>query len=241
MNIEEKEITVNNNLNEKIRLDKSYNNYHKIINKKLPYKFSYLDEWLLKKSKLLNNESNRLMTELEGVQNTKRQLFKTYQRGTIVKVDFGVGIGSEMSQIHFAIVLNNYDNPKNNILTVIPLTSKRSKFNLYLGTLIIDALINKIQKELEPIEKKINNSEDITIEEHTKMNKLKTLLEYYKSNVKSTFACCSLITTVSKERIFLPINEYDIIGRAKCPTEIMDKIDEETKKRFTSQILTSDV
>lgn len=217
----------------KIRLDKSYNNYHKIIDKKLPYKFSYLDEWLLKKSKLLLEESNRLLLELEEPENIQRQRFKTYQRGAIVKVDFGVGIGSEMSQIHFGIVLNNYDNPKNNILTVLPLTSKKSKFNLYLGTLIIDVLVKKVQKELEPINLKTHNCEKLTIEEKTKLNKLETLLSYYKSNVKTTFACCSLITTISKERIFLPINEYDIIGRAKCPKEIMDRIDEEIKNRFT--------
>lgn len=226
-------------LKEKIRIDKSYNNYHKIIDKKLPYKFSYLDEWLLKKSKLLMSESERLMMELEEPENIQRQRFKTYQRGAIVKVDFGVGVGSEMSQIHFGIVLNNYDNPKNNVLTVLPLTSKESKFNLYLGTLIIDALINKIQKELEPIDLKANTNENLTIEENTKLNKLKTLLSYYKSNVKTTFACCSLITTISKERIFLPINEYDIIGRARCPKKIMDMIDEEIKNRFTSQDLTS--
>lgn len=227
--------TKNSNIKEKIRLDKSYNNYHKIIDKKLPYKFSYLDEWLLKKSKLLSKESERILMELEEPENIQKQRFKTYQRGAIVKVDFGVGIGSEMSQIHFGIVLNNYDNPRNNILTVIPLTSKESKFNLYLGTLIIDLLINKIQKELEPIDLKIHNNEELSIEENAKLNKLKTLLSYYKSNVKTAFACCSLITTISKERIFLPINEYDIIGRAKCPKEIMNKIDKEIKNRFTWQ------
>lgn len=227
--------TENSNIKEKIRLDKSYNNYHKIIDKKLPYKFSYLDEWLLKKSKLLSGESERILMELEEPENIQKQRFKTYQRGAIVKVDFGVGIGSEMSQIHFGIVLNNYDNPRNNILTIIPLTSKESKFNLYLGTLIIDLLINKIQKELEPIDLKVHNNEELSIEENAKLNKLKTLLSYYKSNVKTTFACCSLITTISKERIFLPINEYDIIGRAKCPKEIMNKIDKEIKNRFTLQ------
>lgn len=228
-----------NNLKEKIRLDKSYINYHEIIDKSLPYKFSYLDEWLLKKSKLLTNEANNLIMQLEEPENIKKQRFRTYQRGSIIKVDFGVGIGSEMSQIHFAIVLNNYDNPKNNILTVVPLTSKENKFNLYLGTLIIDALVSKIQKELEPIDLKVNNNEDLTIEENTKLKKLKTLISYYKSNVKSTFACCSLITTISKERIFLPINEYDIIGRAKCPSNIMNMIDNEIKNRFISQNLTS--
>ena len=138
-----------------------------------------------------------------------------------------------MSQIHFAIVLNNYDNPNNNILTVIPLTSKSSKFNLYLGTLVMDILLKKIEDEFQPIKEKLENNELLTIKESTKLNKLNTLISYYKSNVKGTYACCSLITTVSKERIFLPVNEYDIIGRARCSSEIMNQIDEEIKKRFT--------
>lgn len=224
---------VENNIHEKIRIDISYNNFHKIIDKNLPYKFSYLDEWLLKKSKILDKESEYLEKSLKNPLNVKRQRFRTYQRGTIVKVDFGIGLGSEMSQIHFAIVLNNYDNPNNNILTVIPLTSKSSKFNLYLGTLVMDILLKKIEDEFQPIKEKLDNNELLTIKESTKLNKLNTLISYYKSNVKGTYACCSLITTVSKERIFLPVNEYDIIGRARCSSEIMNQIDEEIKKRFT--------
>ena len=58
-----------------------------------------------------------------------------------------------MSQVHFAIVINNYDNPKNNVLTVIPLTSKENRFNLYLGTLIIDLLLAKVENEFKSIKK----------------------------------------------------------------------------------------
>ena len=117
------------------KLDKSYATYRKIINYQLPYKFSYLDDWLLKKSNLLLAESKQLYNKI-NLQNNNISLlsknYKKYQRGTIVKVDFGIGIGSEMSQVHFAIVLNNYDNYKNNVLTVIPLTSNKGKFNLNL-------------------------------------------------------------------------------------------------------------
>lgn len=65
-----------NNIKEKIKLDKAYINYHNIIDKKLPYKFAYLDEWLLKKSKLLLSESN----EYEKHTN---QIYKTYKRGLL--------------------------------------------------------------------------------------------------------------------------------------------------------------
>lgn len=224
MNTEVKE-----NLREKIKLDKAYINYHKIIGKNLPYKFSYLDEWTLKKSK-------KLLEEAEQFESCEENKFRTYKRGTIIKVDFGVGLGSEMSQVHFAIVLNNYDNPKNNVLTVIPLTSKKSKFNLDLGILVIQKLIGKIEHEVVNIgkEEEFSKHKHISLENEIKLKKLSTLLPYYKSNVKNTFACPNLITTISKTRIFKAINEYDIVGKEKCSNEVMDMIDDSIVKYFTN-------
>lgn len=217
---------------ERVKLDNAYINYYNIIDKNLPYKFSYLDEWLLKSSKLLLNETNNFETEVN-------QTYRTYKRGTIIKVDFGVNIGSEMSQVHFAIVLNNYDNPKNNILTVIPLTSKPGKFNLNLDNLVIDKFVMKIKTELLKIgvkeEYDIDNVE-LPLSNKIKIKKLCMLLSYYKCNQKNTYACCSLITTISKERIFKPINEYDFIGKERCSSLVMDKIDREIIDKFTKSI-----
>ena len=44
---------IKNNIEKNIKIDYAYNNYHDIISKKLPYKFVYLNDWLLKKSKIL--------------------------------------------------------------------------------------------------------------------------------------------------------------------------------------------
>lgn len=219
---------VEEKIREKIKLDRAYINYHKIIDKKLPYKFSYLDEWTLKKSK-------KLLEETEQFENQNEVNYRIYNRGTLIKVDFGVGLGSEMSQVHFAIVLNNYDNNRNNILTVVPLTSKEGKFNLNLHGLVIEQLIKSVEKELINIgiqeeHNKIENPID-----EAKIKKLTTLLSYYKNNIKNTFACCSLITTISKTRILLPINEYDIVGRVKCSEDVMNKIDAEIVDKFTKK------
>lgn len=69
----------------------------------------------------------------------------------------------------------------------------------------------------------------------SKIKKLDTLITYYKSNIKNTYACISLITTISKTRILQPINEFDIIGRERCSNEVMDKIDGEILHRFTKK------
>ena len=217
------------NVRDKIKLDKAYLNYHNIIDRQQKYKFSYLDEWMLKKSKLLLDEVEQL--SMENQEETKNK-YRVYNRGTIIKVDFGVGLGSEMSQVHFAIVLNNYDNPKNNVLTVIPLTSKKSKYNLNLGNLVIGKLTNKIKEEIIKIGEK-EEKEPNNLENKIKAKKIQTLLSYYKNSEKNTYACISLITTISKTRIFQPINEYDIIGRTKCSSDIMDMIDREILDKIT--------
>ncbi|EHO46979.1 type II toxin-antitoxin system PemK/MazF family toxin [Lentilactobacillus kisonensis] len=53
--------------------------------------------------------------------------YQIYKRGTVAYVDFGLGVGSELSGPHYAIVLNKKDNPNNSKITVIPLTSKKAK------------------------------------------------------------------------------------------------------------------
>lgn len=215
-------------LESKAKIDKAYLNYNKIIDKQLPQKFDYLDDWQFKYSKLLLDEAEELEDSILDKKNN-HTIFKKYKRGTIIKIDFGVGLGSEMSQVHYAIVLNKYDNPHNKILTVIPLTSKKSKFNLDLDNLIYDSFSNTLMGLLDECCDK-----DGKVINPVKYEKLYTLIKVYKNSFfKHTYACCSLITTISKTRIKNPVNEYDIIGKQICPNEVLDKIDAEIIDRFT--------
>lgn len=59
-----------------------------------------------------------------------------FKRGDVIKADFGVNVGSELSNIHFAIVLNSDDNTSVDNITVLPLTSKPGYKRLYLGNLL---------------------------------------------------------------------------------------------------------
>lgn len=237
MNTGKVEENIEENVREKIKLDKSYLNYHSIIDQKLPYKFAYLDDWRLKESKLLLEEAEFISKNNLSENNETK--YRVYNRGTIIKVDFGVSLGSEMSQVHFAIVLNNYDNPKNNVLTVIPLTSKKSKYNLDLGDLVIGKLTKKIKEEIIKLGEE-EEKDPSNLENQIKARKIKTVLSYYKSSEKNTYACVSLITTISKTRIFQPINEYDIIGRARCSSEVMNMIDKEILGKITKIDLTKE-
>ena len=53
----------------------------------------------------------------------------SFHRGQIVKVDFGVGKGSEQSLVRPAVIVsNNAHNKYSNTLVVVPLTSKCKDF-----------------------------------------------------------------------------------------------------------------
>ncbi len=84
------------------------------------FKYRFLPDWLDKKS-------NFFEKEIRIKQNQTRKRFDSFDRGTIVSIEFGINIGSEMSGRHFGIVITKNDNNYNSILQVIPLTSKKKK------------------------------------------------------------------------------------------------------------------
>lgn len=88
-------------------------------------KFSKLGNWLEKESTLFKKES-------DGKTSNK----PNFKRGEIIKVDFGINLGSELSNTHFAIVLNSDDNNNVDNLTVIPLTSKSGYKRFYLENIL---------------------------------------------------------------------------------------------------------
>lgn len=88
-------------------------------------KFSKLKDWLKKESNFFEEEIKK-----------KADIFLRYKRGQIIKVDFGVNIGSELSHTHFAIVLNSDDTKYTDNVTVLPLTSKKGYKRIYLGNIV---------------------------------------------------------------------------------------------------------
>ncbi|MEG0732359.1 MAG: type II toxin-antitoxin system PemK/MazF family toxin [Vagococcus sp.] len=88
-------------------------------------KFKYLPYWL-------KNKSNYL--ERERISPPRSQ--KIYKRGSIIYVDFGINVGNELSGNHFAIVLNNTDNARNGVLSVVPISSKDKKSYIEVGKII---------------------------------------------------------------------------------------------------------
>ena len=108
------------------KINRSCENY-KYANKTGATKFAKIGNWLEKQSSVFKNEADKKVFNKPN-----------FKRGEIIKVDFGINMGSELSNTHFAIVLNSDDNNHADNLTVIPLTSKKGYKRLNVGNILHD-------------------------------------------------------------------------------------------------------
>lgn len=172
------------------------------------------------------DERRTLLYEIEKKQRT----FKRYSRGSIIKVKFGVNIGSEFSGDHYAIVLSKQDTMYNPVLHVIPLTSDNSQYNLNVGKIIYN-------------EKEINNLKHLyqTKTNNIELNKIKKCLKYYEKNKnRKSYACIKHIKTISKLSIQKPMNEYDYLIKLKISKKMLEKIDYSLVKEYTTLNISSE-
>ena len=211
-------------------IDKACDNFKEISDDSNNAKFEHIDTWLYKTSRNFKNKK-------------KKQINSSYPRfdyGTIIKVDFGINIGSELSNPHFAIVLEKFDSTKSDSITILPLTSQKKSHNLPLSELIIEEFTKRLNKYIEKLKVEIEeiiDSKDImekAVEKQNELNMLQKMIEYYSNYAKNSYACINQITTISKKKIIHPKNKFDIIGRAKCNSKTMKIISKEIVKKYTN-------
>ncbi len=212
-----------------VYIEKECKNFKLISDDIRNSKFEHIDTWVLKTSIQFKKE------------NKSSSIFKypRFDYGTIIKADFGINLGSELSGPHFAITLDKFDSTKNPVITVLPLSSQNKKYYLPLSDLITDEFIKRLQNYLT----KLLNETDVTTENSSiivspnyaklgEINLLNNMFKYYSNYAKSSYACINQITTISKDKILSPKNQFDIIGRAKCSSKTMKIISSEIAKKF---------
>ncbi len=164
-----------------------------------------------------------------------------FHRGDIIKVNLGFNIGSELGGLHYCVVLNKKDNPKNGVLNIVPLTSKKEnkkypKSCVNLNNELYDILNQNIQKENKRLNKlltKLDGLEEIpksiqeSISKEMKyIDQLGKSINQYK---KESIVLINQITTISKQRIF-----YDVVLKnVRLSNKSLDLIDEQIIKFFT--------
>lgn len=82
--------------------------------------------------------------------NPQRKYWK-FDRGALIFVEFGVNIGGELSNNHWAIVLDKDDSPYKKTLTVVPLTSKGKHETVLIDEIIAETpsiLLDEYTEEL---------------------------------------------------------------------------------------------
>lgn len=122
------------------RIDKASEIFKKISEPKSYHynqKFRYLPNWLDNTSYFYQKEATKHLP----------QNYYYFKRGTVIRVNFGTNLGSEFSNIHFAIVLDKKDNSKKKTLTVLPLTSKQKKGRFSLGKEVFNQTTYLIRKD----------------------------------------------------------------------------------------------
>lgn len=164
--------------------------------------------------------------------------YYTFKRGTVILADFSPQIGSEIKGKHFAIVLTKKDRASNELLTIIPLTSKFHKYHLDLEDEIQKSIYNEmylnLQLIIESIAKWSEDTDEFEIKEaKEKLDLCNQVSSRYQKLKEHTYAKVHQITTISKKRILKPVNQFDPIRKLKVSNEVMDKIDNKIIELFT--------
>ena len=202
-------------MNRKIKhlmLDNAHDNNIIISDMNLPNKFKEFESSRL-------NESETLLYEI----NKKPKIFKKYFRGQIIRVNFGVNIGSEFSGEHYAIVISKDDTIMNPVVHVVPLTSKFHKDNIKIGNILYNEELVLNLKELLKTEKTKRN-----------LRQINYCINYYSNKAnKDSYACVNQLKTISKLSICKLKNDYDYLNKLRVSESDLKKIDEEIKKEYT--------
>ena len=128
--------------------------------------------------------------------------------------------------MHYAVVLNKKDSPYSDILTVLPLSSKKeyttpNKFTIDLGNEIFNNSIQDVKVSPNPV----YAGEKITIAftvDTTEADKVQKEIDLMKTG---SIGLVSQITTISKIRITKPLHYSDAFAGIKLSDESLNIID----------------
>lgn len=186
------------------------------------------------------------MLKSEKTFDSKKLLY--YKRGDIVSVDFGYRIGSEFGGRHFAVVIDNYNSRNSGILTVVPLTSKKSNykescfnFELKVGLHELhhqkfNIVLEECKSALSELINKSENPEESTSDIATKISNVSKridearMLKAETDSLKSgTIVEVGQIITISKIRILNPKQSSDSLYKIHLSNEDLDMLNEKIK------------
>lgn len=155
-------------------------------------------------------------------------------------MDFGFNVGREYGGLHYAIVVNKENARSANVLTVIPLTSKKEGRALHPHDVDLgEEIYQKVyQKYLDAFQNCISDvdiehtAENIHISVKINDEPMNKIMDEIKQMKKGSIALVEQITTISKMRIHNPQNTFDVLYGVRLSNESLDKINDKIKELF---------
>lgn len=220
---EEKSNAILHKNNSLQRLDKSFINHIELEEYKKTHLLAY---WISDFSDYHDNEKTFDTTKLIS-----------FKRGNIIKVNLGFNIGHELGGLHYCVVLDKFDNPKNGTLNVIPLTSKKSKkypsSSVDLGNELFNILSKVYNKKIQVLSSKYNDIWSLPTEQVKQFTADFEYIKKVKAEIskmqKGSIALINQITTISKQRIL----DDGVLQGIRLSNESLDLLDKQIVKNFT--------
>lgn len=117
------------------------------------------DEQSLKKVDLLAYWIEEFTKYIRSEEAFQPQKLMRYVRGSIIRVNFGFRVGSEMGGLHYAVVIDKENDRSSSVVTVIPLSSSDGRSvhrnNVDLGTELYAKATSQRNKLLENAKKEL--------------------------------------------------------------------------------------
>lgn len=172
---------------------------------------------------------------------------KTYERGDVIKVNLGFNIGSELGGLHYCVVIDKKNNRNSPVITVVPLFSQKkdkvNKNSVVLGNDIYVKMLDKSNKLFEKyINKNDDNKEKLVLEKQklSEMDKNLELAQKLNKEIQKmkngSIAIVNQVRVVSKQRIYDPKTNLDVLAGIKLSNKNLDLIDDMMIKLFVKNI-----
>lgn len=119
------------------------------------------DPKLVKKASILSYWLKDYMRMIHKEETFNPAFVKRHKRGDIIQVHLGFNLGCEEGGLHYAVVISNFNPATSDVLTIVPLTSKKSttkvrKQNIDLGNTLYDQLKEKYNNAAPPLKEELS-------------------------------------------------------------------------------------
>lgn len=141
----------------------------------------------LKKANLISYWLENYISYIQREEIFEPSRLKRYERGDIIKVNFGFNVGSEYGGLHYAIVLDKENARNSPVITVIPLTSYTDGDNIHSNDVFLgNELYLKLQLKIRGLKQNLSTERQQTETLRASIQTLLDILEPLLNEVAAT-------------------------------------------------------